>query len=311
MNSDIDKKYLNYAISNLQKNPYLLQHIDDQTLEMCMIAIRKDFTALWYVKNKTFEIYLFAIKKDIRALKFIDAHISSDVFMQLCIIGIDYNNLDVKNVHFAYYCELFDKERLSKDQIDRLRDMVCIRWRMPKNKKIINYFEMKPNDFIEMKIKEYDDFAIRNLHKDINLFRFIHTQTMEVCLYAVKKDHTLFEHVKIEQTPELCIMAISKDYKYLKYVKIERTLEMYKVAVTNSFLALSLIDSSISVNDYMTLCVLAIELHEFHDLNLIDNNRLSKEQIIQLKQLADICRCMNEKIRSTFKYRLKTWFKNN
>lgn len=54
-------------IMRLKRDPGLLKQIENQTEEICKIAINQDFNALQYVKDQTAELSEYAIDKDPRA----------------------------------------------------------------------------------------------------------------------------------------------------------------------------------------------------------------------------------------------------
>jgi len=65
------KKTKKEIVETLKQDGYALQFIEEQTPELCMIAVKQDGRALEYVKNKTLELCMMAVKQDSRALQFI------------------------------------------------------------------------------------------------------------------------------------------------------------------------------------------------------------------------------------------------
>ncbi len=57
-------------ICEVNKDPFILKNIENQTESICLAAVRKDGWALKYVKDQTERVCLEAIKENIEALFF-------------------------------------------------------------------------------------------------------------------------------------------------------------------------------------------------------------------------------------------------
>jgi len=66
------------ALEAVKQNGYALQHVRDQTPEICLEAVKKHGYALQYVKDQTPEICLEAVKQDGDALKYVNLDVFED-----------------------------------------------------------------------------------------------------------------------------------------------------------------------------------------------------------------------------------------
>jgi hypothetical protein len=75
------------CVKAIQLNPFQLALIENQTIEMCKIAIRKNYNLLRYVnkENQTDEIFKLAVSNNGNALKYIPVENQTDEIFKLAV----------------------------------------------------------------------------------------------------------------------------------------------------------------------------------------------------------------------------------
>lgn len=294
-NNDV-KEYNKRIKSNLHSVYYHLNDIKNQTPELCIFAIDKEYRALEVVKiEKTMEMYLLALEKSDNALHFIDKSVPSDVYMQYCIISIEHHK--TKRCIYIYEHNYFDRNRLSNKQIETLKKMVGIRYYMDKRPLVFDASIQQKFDvqkFIDLKIEEYQKFAVENVHKFPKLLKYIDKQTEEMCLAAVKENYSLLKFVK-NKTVEICMAAVKNNYSALEHVE-HQTPEMCLIAINENLHALSYVNTSIPSDVYMKWLsdlVMNSDLNEAAKVMYKWNSKLlSYAQIVKIKDMYAIRKLM-------------------
>jgi hypothetical protein len=71
----------------VSENGMAIKHIQNQTLELALLAVKDDGYALKYVKDefKTYEVCLIAVKNDGIALQFVPENLRSD---EICLAAV-------------------------------------------------------------------------------------------------------------------------------------------------------------------------------------------------------------------------------
>lgn len=84
----LSQKYMKTEdlVDTIHKTPILLEHVENQTLEICLAAVKKLGLMLEYVKEQTPEICLAAVKENGYALKYV-----KDQTTELCLAAIQQN----------------------------------------------------------------------------------------------------------------------------------------------------------------------------------------------------------------------------
>lgn len=63
----------------LQRNGLELQYVENQTLELCLIAVKNKGTSLRFVKNKTLELCQEAVLNDPKAIKYVEEQFKKEI----------------------------------------------------------------------------------------------------------------------------------------------------------------------------------------------------------------------------------------
>lgn len=143
----------------VKQNGMALEYVKEQTPELCMEAVRQDGLALWYVNGQTPEICMEAVKKDGMALDFVNGQTP-----EIRMAAVNQNGMAL--------------------------------------------------EFAEEQTPELCMAAVKQNGMSLE---YVKEQTPELCMEAVRQDGRALEYVK-EQTPELCTEAVKQDGRALKYV---------------------------------------------------------------------------------------------
>ncbi len=266
---EIDKSILkiqnNLVINNeiyeilkniLNKNGLLLEFIENQTEELCIIAIKNNINAYTFVKNKTYEINKILLNIDGNMLQYIENQTD-----ELCIIAIK-NNINaytfVKKITYNLYKSiLIEHNILSTNNIKIYELFKNI---LNKNGLLLEFIENQTEELCIIAVKNNIDaynFIINKTYEldkklldiNFNILKYIENQTEELCLIALKNNIDSFKHIKnktynlnknilnidgnmlkyIEnQTEELCLIALKNDLKSYNYIQ-NKTDEINKI----------------------------------------------------------------------------------
>jgi hypothetical protein len=102
----IPNKYYNYNIylEAIKSDSYALEHINDQTYELCLLAVSKCGTVLKFVKEQTYDICLAAINNYALSLQYVKIQIE---FPNLCLIAVK------KNKYAIAYVDVINNDLLN------------------------------------------------------------------------------------------------------------------------------------------------------------------------------------------------------
>ena len=171
-----------------QEYAYALQYVENQTEELCKLAVQKDWLALQYVKEQTEEICKLAVQEDEDALQYVD-----DKFIHL--FQEDGNTMTqeyriITNPHNPLLGKSYEevKEAIRKD-----------------------------GECIGLVNEQTEELCKLAVQQNVDALRFIKNQTEELCKLAVKQDWHALHYVK-NQTEELCKIAVKQNKKAAKYV---------------------------------------------------------------------------------------------
>lgn len=82
------------CLAAVKQYGYALQYVNEQTPEICLAAVKQDGDALRYVKEQTPEICLEAVKQEGYALRHVDFSIFKDKEDIMIINGIKYRRVE-------------------------------------------------------------------------------------------------------------------------------------------------------------------------------------------------------------------------
>ncbi len=97
----------------LKENPFNLENIDNQTEEMCMMAVKGHGGCLCYVKNKTEQICIEAVKNYGFAIQYIE-----NPTLEICVIAVKNTSgaiRAIKKRNATLCCELIKKMKDSEN----------------------------------------------------------------------------------------------------------------------------------------------------------------------------------------------------
>ena len=150
--------------------PWVLQYIENQPLEICLAVVNQDGLDLEYVRKQTPEICLAAVTQNGHALE----HVKKQT-PKICLAAVKQNGLALGHV----------KKQTSK----------------------IRLASVKQNGHALIHIiKQTPEICLAAVTQNGRSLHFINKQTSEICLAAVTKNKSALEYV-INQTPEICLAA--------------------------------------------------------------------------------------------------------
>ena len=171
-------KYVKLAMIKYRVS--LLQHIEDQTPEICLEAVKENGFALQFVKEQTPELCLLAVKKNGYALEFV-----KEQTPEICIEAVKQDGRALQ----------FVKEQTPEICLEAVKQ-VCYA--------------------LEFVKEQTPEICIEAVKQNGTLLQYVRKQTPEICLEAVKKTGTSLQYVK-EQTPEICLEAICNSMDAIRY----------------------------------------------------------------------------------------------
>ncbi len=144
----------------IEKFPYYLSEVKNQTDELCLIAVKSDPNTLQHVKNQTDKLCLIAIKFDPNTLRFVKNQTD-----ELCLVAIksDPNTL-----------------RFVKNQTYELC-LVAIK--------------SDPNT-LRFVTNQTDELCLIAITSDPNVLQYVKNQTEEICLTAVNINPFSFKYIQ-------------------------------------------------------------------------------------------------------------------
>jgi len=235
---DLDKKLLNsdniykIFIKNILKSDgLLLQFINNQTDEMCIIACKNNINSYQYIKNKSYNLDKILLNNDGRILQFMNNQTD-----ELCEIAI-------KNNIYAY-------QYIKNKTIDLDNKLLKIDLKILQvidDKIFESYMNfIKCKDIIQHKdfINKYYELDKKILDIDGLLINYIDTLTDELCEIAIKNNINAYKYIKnktyelnrkllninglllqfiYSQDDKLCIIALKQNILSYQYVKNKNT----------------------------------------------------------------------------------------
>jgi hypothetical protein len=205
LNYLLDKE-INLVKELLKIDGNLLQYINEQTAELCLIAVNETGKALQYVKDKTLEICSAAINENPWAIGFIEhPGFEDEIYEELCFLAI---NKDVSafqamrnpSQHVIAAALGHDPMLLRYVKLsDQTYDMCLAAVRaQPKAFKFVNR---------ELQMPELCILAVQG---DPDMLEYVVHKTSEIYAARVKAHPYTLNHT-LYQTPEMCLEAFDTD----------------------------------------------------------------------------------------------------
>lgn len=141
-------------IYQLAKNGLLLQHVKNQTPEMCMVAVKQNVSALQFVKDQTYDICMEAIKKNWTALQYIK---NPTIDLELEAVRRHPNalylikNRTIEMLYEAMKCDRFDL--LKQNDLKTIAQYIELKSKLPVEKRFIVYEDLTNNTFKKIEVK--------------------------------------------------------------------------------------------------------------------------------------------------------------
>lgn len=213
-----------YAIL-LARDPKQLKHIDEQTPEMCLVAVRCCGKALEYVKVQTPEICLAAVTAAPEALEFVDESIFTNKSDLLEIQKIAIR----KNPYAIQYCSDQTPE-LCELSVSLLgRAVTCIK--TVSHDLAIAAIRQDPCTIMVFK-NPTEDLCMTAVSTDGNCLAHIRNPTEEMCRAAIRSNPAALSHLP-EAFRNLYDYAVQLHVNSLRYIRTsDQTTELCKKAVS-------------------------------------------------------------------------------
>jgi len=169
-----------------------LEHIENQTEEMCLIALSGGRNRCW------------------QSLQFM--HEQTDKVCREAIEQVD------------IYPELMSLIRNQTEELCKLaveNNLLTLRYiREPTEAIYLHAIEHHGGKTLTYIDNQTDYICRIAIDRDVYAMQYIDIQTDELCRYAIEKNYEALKHIK-NHTKELCRYAIEIDYRALKYVKLQ------------------------------------------------------------------------------------------
>jgi len=216
---------LKICLEAVKQNGYELLFVKEQIPEICLAAVKQEPYIIRYVnpENQTEGIALATVKKNGHLLEYITPQNQTD---KVCLTAIE-NSCGWAIRYIANqksgYCFL----ALARNDLT-----FCDIKKEFRTDEIINYAIQKSAFNIWSIENPSEDLQLKAVKLDGNAFFSIHApKSQAVCLAAVEQDPKVLLKMKEKyKTPEVCLAAVKKDGFVLHCIK-NQTPEMCKVAV--------------------------------------------------------------------------------
>ena len=155
---------------------------EEQTEDICKLAIQQDNQALEVVKNQTEEICKFAIKQNGLSLEYV-----KNQNEEICKLAVQQNG------HALQYV---------KNQTEKICKLA-----VQQNYQALKYVNEQTEEICKLAVQQ-------NYHA----LKYMKEQTEEICKLAIKSNYNSLNLIK-EQTEEICIYAVKQDKRAFELVK--------------------------------------------------------------------------------------------
>jgi hypothetical protein len=177
----------------IQKNGEFIRFLDEQTEEICKLAVKVNPDALYYVKEQfqTDEICKLAIEQSYCTLNFVNNQTE-----EICKFAITKSAFAIKYVKEQFYTEEICKLAVSKNGlvIEFIKD------------------EFKTDEICKLAVKQ-NGLSMKFIKDEF--------KTDEICKLAVKQNGYSLKYV-INQTEEICNLAVQSEKNASIYIKDDK-----------------------------------------------------------------------------------------
>ncbi|MEF9991968.1 MAG: DUF4116 domain-containing protein [Romboutsia sp.] len=235
-------------IDLVSRDGLLLEHIKNQTLEICTIAVKQNGLSIKYVnpiyKNKMIEI--LAVKQNGLALEYIEKENQTDI---ICLEAVRQNGLAIRYVQNQ-------KNEVIKVALNE--NWLSFHYILNKNREV--YIEaVKVNGLLLEYIKEQDEnICLQAVNQNPLSLEFVLNQNENICNSAILKSGLALKYVK-DKTSKLCLLALSQNSLAIKYIPRE------------------MLSNNIDLKDYVFVysdkCILISAIKEVRGLKQINLKR--------------------------------------
>jgi hypothetical protein len=217
-----------------------LCHIDHQTVQMQLLAVRTSISCIQYAHNPSVEVYEAAVSYHGRSLR----HITNPSH-KLCELAVQSDGLALEFV---------------KNQTEKICELAVMQ-----NPKALSFVYKQTDKICELAVQR-DGSALQYvmqqtphicelaIHNEAHALRYVNQQTDDLCETAIKKCPSALFWVH-HQTEHLCELAVQRDGEALKYVlKQTQTPRICELAVAQNGSAIRFVR-----NPTKELCLLALK----------------------------------------------------
>jgi len=234
----------NIAIEYVDKYPYLIKFITNQTPEMCKKAIKYNSFTIKDVKNQTLDICKYALLRNSAAISNIK-NVTPELLIyamnlnkyswqslekityELYVCLLDFDPVDFSALYHKKYTEDI-WENITIHDINRNKTITHIMIKVNNNRTSKLLIELR-NSICNIKKEHltYDlcKMAIENNAKDI-LYVPDSLMTEELCKFAIDNGATLNEIDEYFHTLEFCVYCLKKDIKNIIHIKNKKVLDI-------------------------------------------------------------------------------------
>lgn len=263
---------MNSMLEKLHQNGLLLKNIskNEQTLEMCKIAIRQNPRALQYASKKCIdeEICLCAVKNDGNVFRYVPERfkvqemcllaIEADADLiekipskwrtkELCLLAVQKKPETLKYTSQEIACEILNTDGLLLKLIPKNEQTLeMCKIAINQNSNAFQYASKKCID---------EEICYEAIKRDIKLIRYIPTcyKTEELCMNAILSDASLLNYVPNKfRTKEMCLHAITHKPEVFRYTPDDIKEEVLNEESTFKFLK-NIVEQNIEWIYYMPI----------------------------------------------------------
>lgn len=219
------------SLAALSQDPYLLQHVQYQTEEMCLVAVKKRPSSFKFVHEQTFKIcmkamlnsvYIFyanyryipiteyvdfskfpaeqefalyerAIQTEGKALELLPDKFWSSSLFDLCIKALKQDGRAFEYIKLQYFT------------VDQIKEMCIVA--------LSEYPSLLQNPIFQQVMQgrnDEEDIYTAAIRRNALVIHCILIPTYEMCLIAVGKDGTILKYIPT-QTEEMCKIAVNQN----------------------------------------------------------------------------------------------------
>ena len=108
----VKNQTLEICLEAVKQNGNALQYVKNKTPEICLEAVKQKGYILQYVKNQTDEIYLAVVKQNIKVLQLVTEDLKTLEFYDAIL---EHNPDIIKQININHYRELKLKDLLNEE----------------------------------------------------------------------------------------------------------------------------------------------------------------------------------------------------